>query len=181
MDWRRHPSADSSDPNGVADLLARACAASGVLPVESPVSGTRFVTSTREMIRVSRTIETGALTEPGSPLYVGFQASARALPQSDLYESIEATGTQVVAFATDDGSHLGWGSWTAVEEDPLSLCAQWFLVRNHADHHSALVAFEVSDARAPRRAWEGFTSDDPRLVALLASHLEAVRTSATVT
>lgn len=175
MEWRREPTADAADPHGVADLLARACEASGIGQGDAPVSGTRFVTSTSEMLRVSRLIEAAALASPGPPLYVGFQRARHAEKQAALYRSIDASGTPVHAFAADGPADGVWASWTLVDTDPHALRAQWFLVRCDPADPRAVVGFQIGQPGVGgRRSWEGFTTRDHRLVVALAEHLDTL-------
>lgn len=174
MDWCRRPAGDPVDPHGVADLLGRAARDMG----GRPLAGTRFVFSTRDMLRTSRQIEVAVRDTPG-PLYVGFQEAARLDRQHDVYADLCASGTEVVAFGVGAGpASLPAVEWIAVPADDTALVTQWFLVTQVPDP-VAFVGFLVAPRHsAPGRPWEGFISRDTRLVDRLASHLEQVRTGA---
>lgn len=176
MEWRRHPGSDLSDPNGVADLLARACAqhpgrepAAGVTPIE----GTRFLFRTSDMLAVSREIEQLALLNPGERLLVGVQTADRLVRQADVYHELVRADVQVTAFGTDAGPGLPGIDWVRVPADTHALSAQWFLVRP-GPRPRALVGFELGRDADRRRRWEGFTSSDPQLVQRLSAHLDEV-------
>ncbi|MEE8601700.1 hypothetical protein [Euzebya tangerina] len=164
----RRPSGDPADPHGVADLLARACGAVATTAVE----GTRFVFSTKEMLRVSREIEQAALVEPADPLYVGVQHGHRLDVQDEVYSDLINRGVTVFAFGTDEGTVVDGVQWVRVHDDDRLLAASWFLVRGGSDAH-ALVGFEVGEPIDGVRQWEGFESRDSRLVDGMIRHLDA--------
>jgi hypothetical protein len=167
MEWRRKPGTDPADPHGVADLLARACEDVST----SAVEGTRFLFTTEEMVRVSRTIEQAAMVDPSTPLYVGVQHAHRLELQADVYDVLVGAGVDVHAFGVDDGPALPGVRWTTVPADPYELAAQWFLVRG-GDDPQALVGFELAPITpgGPRR-WEGFETHDRLLVEAIIEHL----------
>lgn len=166
MRWRRTPTADPTDPNGVADLLARACD----IHNGGVVEGARFLFRTQDMLEVSREIERSALLAPEVPLFVGVQRGYRLDAQRAVYGPLIAAGVDVHAFGADDGPSIEGVHWTRVPEDPLELTSQWFVVR--AGHRPrALVGFELRSQVGPRRRWEGFASSDALLVERLISHL----------
>ncbi len=169
MEWRRQPGTDPADPHGVADLLARACETVSSTAVE----GTRFLFSTGEMLRVSREIEQASLVAPGDPLHVGVQQGCRLDAQVEVYGMLTDAGVAIRAFGTDGGTSVPDVEWVRVEDDPYALAASWFLVRDGQQPH-ALVGFELAPAEDGRRRWEGFESRDPRLVAGITDHLQAV-------
>lgn len=167
MRWRRSPTADPTDPNGVADLLARACDIGG----GGVVQGTRFLFRTEDMLEVSREIERAALLDPAVPLFVGVQRGHRLDAQRAVYGPLIAAGVVVHAFGTDEGPEIEGVHWTQVPEDPHELLSQWFVVRA-GGRPRALVGFELrSQVGPPRRRWEGFASGDPVLVERLVAHL----------
>ena len=167
MEWMRRPASDPADPHGVADLLARACASVATTAVE----GTRFVFSTREMLRVSREIEQASLMAPEDTLYVGVQHGHRLDVQDDIYTNLMEHGVSVIAFGSDEGTGVDGVTWVQVDDDPRLLAASWFLVRSGSNAH-ALVGFEVGEPINGVRQWEGFESRDDRLVAGMMEHLE---------
>lgn len=167
MEWMRRPVSDPADPHGVADLLARACASVATTAVE----GTRFVFSTREMLRVSREIEQASLMAPEDRLYVGFQHSHRLTSQDEIYDNLVSNGVRITAFGTDGVTGVDGVRWVQVTNDPRLLAASWFLVRGGGNAH-VLVGFEVDDPINGVRQWEGFESRDDRLVYALIDHLE---------
>lgn len=177
MDWRVKPGLSPADPHGVADLVVRACPPDG----SGPINGTRFELRTAEMIAVSRDIERAALLEVDVPLYVGFQRAFRLNAQRQVYRQLVLVGVPVHAFGVDDGPEDLEVDWTRVDDDPLRLESQWFVVRQGREP-AALVGFEVDhDGGGRRRAWEGFHSTDPRLVGRLVAHLSRVRQSRVAT
>ena len=176
MDWKRLPSTDPADPDGLTALLQRAQQEIG----GAALSGTRFIHDSREMLGRSREIEAAVLGAP-TTLYVGFQTAHRLDQEADIYTDLVASGTGVTAFGT------GWPAsdtgvrWIALPEHPDRLENQWFLV-TFAPEPIAFVGFEIADpvgrpngddARG-RRTWEGFVSHDPRLVDALVGHLDGV-------
>ena len=174
MDWRRHPSADPADPHGVADLLARACEVAS----SSAVEGTRFVFTTAEMLRVSREIEQDSMVTGAARLDVGVQLGHRLQAQADVYGMLTDSGVEVRAYCADgdcmDGdSLLPDVKWVHVDDDPLTLEASWFLVRE-GDAPHALVGFELDRAPGGARRWEGFESRDPLLISAIVAHLDRV-------
>lgn len=169
MEWRRRPGLDPSDPNGVADLLARACD----LDVGEPIDGTRFLFRTTDMVAASREIERAAFLQTDVPLYVGVQRGERLEAQRDVYEPMVRAGVPIYAFGTDDAPDIDGISWTVVDDDGHTLASQWFVVRD-GDDPRALVGFELTTPGEQRRTWEGFHSRDPRLVSRLAEHLSAL-------
>ena len=175
MEWRRKPGTDPADPHGVADLLARAC--EDVSP--TAVEGTRFLFTTDEMVRVSRTIEQAAMVDPSTPLYVGVQHGYRLEAQSDVYDVLTGAGVDVHVFGVDGGTGVRGVTWWQVPADPFELAAQWFLVRGGDTPH-ALVGFELSPAApgGPRR-WEGFETHDRLLVDAIVSHLHDMQRGGT--
>lgn len=167
MEWRRKPGTDPADPHGVADLLARACEDVSTTAVE----GTRFLFTTDEMVRVSRTIEQAAMIDPSTPLHVGVQHGCRLEAQADVYDVLTGAGVDVNVYGVDEGTGVSDVTWWQVPADPFELAAQWFLVRGGDTPH-ALVGFELSPATpgGPRR-WEGFETHDRLLVDAIIRHL----------
>lgn len=168
MRWRRRPGLDPTDPNGVADLLARACD----LAEGEPVQGTRFLFRTADMVNASRVIERAAFLDTQVPMYVGVQRGYRLEAQREVYEPLLRTGVRIHAFGTDDPPDLDV-DWTVVEDDRLSLESQWFVVREGVSPR-ALVGFELEPENGHRRRWEGFLSHDQRLVSRLVAHLQSL-------
>ena len=173
VDWERLPGVAPADPAGVGALLDRARAALGEL------SGTRFVHDSREMLEATRAIEARALGV-APVLYVGFQDVERFEETRPLYD--RDVGTRVVAFGLRAPRHAPAVEWVEVPDNPRALENQWFLVAD-TPAPMGLVGYETSaethrrvgPAGSADRTWEGFRTRDPRLVAALVDHLEAVR------
>jgi hypothetical protein len=88
---------------------------------------------------------------------------------------------QVIAFGTGSPAEMAQVRWVRLPEDHGALANQWFLV-TQTPEPIAFVGFETSPsdrigqggATDPSRTWAGFVTDDPRLVAAIASHLQAL-------
>lgn len=93
MDWRRHPTDDPNDPEGVDALLRRVQDEVG----GPPLSGTVFLQDAGEMLRSTREIEAVARGAAGT-LYVGFQVAEKLDRERNVYGDLVERGTRVVAF-----------------------------------------------------------------------------------
>ena len=179
VDWQRHPSPEQSDPTGLADLLRRAQEAVG----GEPLQGTRFVHDADEMLRASREIES-SVSGVETALWVGFQRAEKLVEEYDVYRDVTRHGTKVYAFGEGDpavADHLDNLVWTSLPRQPYAFENQWFLIAREPDP-VIFVGFETSPevvrGRGPAggaaKNWEGFVSDDHRLVDLVLIHLDSV-------
>ncbi|MDZ7727349.1 MAG: hypothetical protein U5Q44_03660 [Dehalococcoidia bacterium] len=139
---------------------------------------TSFVHDAREMLRVTRRVESAART---GTLYVGFQNAAKLDAEWQRYRDLVEAGTRVVAFATGRPAQDTPGlDYRELDKDVHRLENQWFLVSN-APEPVAFVSWEIGDpaqfgvggATSPDKRFVGFVSDDPAVVAELVEALEA--------
>lgn len=177
MDWRRHPTEDPNDPDGLDALLRRVQRDLG----GPPLKGTVFLHDAREMLRSTREIEAAA-RGAGGALFVGFQTARKLDAERAVYRDLVERGTRVVAFGVGAPQDPPAGlEWTGLDEDRTALENQWYCVMRDPEP-LAFVGFETSpetlysrgDAGDEGKRWKGFVSDDPRLVDALVAHLTAV-------
>jgi hypothetical protein len=175
VDWHRGPGTGEKAAAGVAQLLARAQEELG-----GPLLGARFLYDARQMFAATREIER-AVSAPGTTLYVGFQRAEKLDGEAPIYRNLTRQGVQVIAFGTGTPTEVPEVRWVRLPEDHGALANQWFLV-TQTPEPIAFVGFETSPsdrigeggATDPSRTWAGFVTDDPRLVAAIASHLQAL-------
>ena len=175
MDWHRGPGRGQDAAVGVAQLLARAQEELG-----GPLLGARFLYDARQMFAATREIER-AVAVAGTTLYVGFQRAEKLDGEAPIYRHLIAQGVQVIAFGTGTPTEVPEVRWVRLPEDHGALANQWFLV-TQTPEPLAFVGFETSPpdrigvggAADPSRTWAGFVTDDPRLVAAIASHLHGL-------
>ncbi len=177
MDWRRYPTDDPNDPDGLDALLRRVQRDVG----GPPLTGTVFLHDAREMLRSTREIEAVARDAKGT-LYVGFQSASKLDREHAVYGDLVERGTRVFAFGVGSPQNPPAGlHWTALAEDRTALENQWYCVMQDPEP-IAFVGFETSpgelysrgDAGDEGKRWKGFVSDDTRLVRALATHLREV-------
>lgn len=179
MDWQRKPRDDAHDPTGVTALLQRAQDELG----GDPIVGTRFLHDAEEMLRSTREIE-AAVSGVHTTLYVGFQNGDKLRREFDVYRDITQGGTSVLAFgegAPQEAERLDNFSWTQLPEQRYALENQWYLITRDPEP-IAFVGFEASPeelrgeggATDPAKTWEGFVTDDDRMIDLIIDHLETV-------
>jgi hypothetical protein len=175
VDWHRGPGRGQDAAAGVAQLLARAQQELG-----GPLLGAKFVYDARQMFAATREIER-AVSAPGTTLYVGFQRAEKLDGEAPIYRNLTSQGVQVIAFGTGSPAKMAQVRWVRLPEDHGALANQWFLV-TQTPEPIAFVGFETSPsdrigeggAADPSRTWAGFVTDDPRLVAAIASHLHGL-------
>jgi hypothetical protein len=175
VDWHRGPGRGQDAAAGVAQLLARAQEELG-----GPLLGAKFLYDARQMFAATREIER-AVSAPGTTLYVGFQRAEKLDGEARIYRNLTGQGVQVIAFGTGSPAEMAQVRWVRLPEDHGALANQWFLV-TQTPEPIAFVGFETSPsdrigeggATDPSRTWAGFVTDDPRLVAAIASHLQAL-------
>ncbi|QBI21011.1 hypothetical protein ER308_16465 [Egibacter rhizosphaerae] len=180
MQWRRIPRDDPADPHGIGDLLRRAYEAIG----GPPLTGTRFLHDAGEMLASTREIE-AAVSGVDTALYVGFQRGEKLDTERDIYRDLVAGGTHVTAFGAGQPRLALEVDWVPLEEDPLALENQWYLLTSSPEP-VAFVGFETSPeplqstgrAGDPGKTWEGFVSGDKRLVDAIIEHLERLKAAA---
>ena len=184
MDWS-YPDEylQASDPAGVVTVLTRFAREAG----DPPLRGTRFLSSGREMLSVTREIERSL--GPGSALWVGFQRAAKLAGEARRYRELAARGVRVTAFGAGESplaADLGV-RWVALPENRARIENHWFLVTEGAEP-IAFAGYELSPPELfasggvaqARRRFAGFASADPRLVERLLDHLRAVAAQAGV-
>jgi len=177
MDWRRHPTDDPNDLDGLNALLQRAQRDLG----GPPLTGTVFLHDAREMLRSTREIEAVARDAKGV-LYVGFQSAHKLDGERAVYGDLVERGTRVVGFGVGSPQDPPAGvEWTALSEDRTALENQWYCIMQEPEP-VAFVGFETTpgplyssgNAGDEGKRWKGFVSDDPRVVAALVAHLREV-------
>lgn len=185
MDWRRHPSEDPRDPEGVGGLLQRLAAELGGRPLQ----GWRFSHDGSSMRSVLRELEARS-AGVADKLYVGFQHADNLEREQDIYSAIGSTGTQVLGFGagSPNVSIPGLG-WVSLPTDPFALANQRFLITRDPEP-AAVVGFATptrsdqtvgheaaqDDHEPEADSWEGFSSSDPRVVEALLDHLGGLAT-----
>ncbi len=169
MDWN-YPA--GAGPEGIYEMGRRLAEHIGRLP-----DATTFTNDAREMLRLTRRVEAEAR---GGRLFVGFQNAQKLELERSRYEALVADGTLVVAFG--EGAldpPIDGLEYRSLTTDHSRLANNWFLVTD-APERAAFVSWEVSDdpaafgqggAATPGKAFVGFVTDDPLVVAELASTL----------
>lgn len=195
MDWRRYPSGNPQDPEGIGNLLDRLDA-----EVEGgPLQGARFVHDAGSLHSTLRELEARG-AGVADELYVGFRDAANLERERDVYSAITSAGTQVLGFGTGQPAvDIPGLRWVSVPRDPFALTNQRFLITRDpeptacvgfatggseaggsegdgAEAHDA--ASDAGQAGSPGGAaepggtvWEGFSSRDPRVVEALLGYL----------
>jgi hypothetical protein len=174
MDWTLRD--DDGDGMGMATLLARAQDALG----GPPLAGSRFLRDARAMLRATRLIER-TVAGADTTLHVGFQTAGKLDGEGAVYRSLTAGGTTVHGYGAGWPHDDAGVRWHPLADDPLDLANQWFLV-TRSPAPIAFVGFERSPgavramggALATRKVWDGFVTDDERLVDSVIGHLGRV-------
>lgn len=168
MDWD-YPK--GAGPEGIFEIGRRLAEHIGRIP-----DATTFTNDAREMLRLTRRVEAEAR---GGRLIVGFQNARKLELERSRYESLVADGTLIVAFGEGElSSPIEGLEYRSLRPDHARLANNWFLVTD-APEQAAFVSWEISDpgtfgeggAATPGKAFVGFVSDDPLVVAELASVL----------
>jgi hypothetical protein len=176
MDWD-YP--QGAGPEGIFEIGRRLAEHIGRIP-----DATTFTNDAREMLRLTRRVEAEAR---GGRLFVGFQNARKLELERARYESLVADGTQVIAFGEGQLQQPIDGlEYRSLGQDHRRLANNWFLVTD-APERVAFVSWEISDAGSfgeggaatPGKAFVGFVTDDPVVVAELASVLGTWGRSAT--
>lgn len=177
MDWTLLPPDDLRDgARGVATLLEQAQEEIG----GAPLAGARFLHDAGAMLRATRMIE-DAVAGTDATVHVGFQTAGKLDGERAVYRDLTAQGVVVHGFGAGWPHDAAGVHWHALPADPHALANQWFLV-TASPHPIAFVGFErspaeiraVGGALAAAKTWDGFVSDDERLVGALVAHLEMV-------
>lgn len=168
MDWN-YP--QGAGPEGIFEIGRRLAEHIGRIP-----DATTFTNDAREMLRLTRRVEAEAR---GGRLFVGFQNARKLELERIRYESLVAAGTQVVAFGEGQLDEPIEGvEYRSLAPGHQRLANNWFLVTD-APERVAFVSWEIGDpasfgeggAATPGKAFVGFVTDDPVVVAELASVL----------
>jgi hypothetical protein len=177
VDWHRRGDGDSEAGRqaGVLDLLRRAQRDLG----GDPLTGTRLLYRTRDMLAATREIEAAARGAAVS-MFVGFQRAEKLEAEADTYRDLVASGVRVTAFGTGEPTRPTGVDWVPIPEDQAALQNQWLLVSERPEP-IAFVGFETSDPErfgrvgvGGGRSFTGFVTGDRRLVQAIAGHLEAI-------
>jgi hypothetical protein len=168
MDWD-YPA--GAGPEGIFEIGRRLTEHIGRIP-----DATTFTNDAREMLRLTRRVEAEAR---GGRLFVGFQNAQKLELERPRYEALAAEGTQVVAFGEGElGTPIEGVEYRSLSPDHSRLANNWFLVTD-APERVAFVSWETSKpenfglggAATPGKTFVGFVTDDPVVVAELASVL----------
>ena len=168
MDWD-YPR--GAGPEGIFEIGRRLAEHIGRIP-----DATTFTNDAREMLRLTRRVEAEAR---GGRLFVGFQNAQKLELERPRYEALAAEGTQVVAFGEGQLDEPIEGlEYRSLQPDHARLANNWFLVSD-APERVAFVSWETSrpedfgegGAATPGKTFVGFVTDDPVVVAELASVL----------
>ena len=177
MDWHRRGDGDSEAGRraGVLDLLRRAQRELG----GDPLTGTRLLYRTRDMLAATREIEAAARGSTVS-MFVGFQRAAKLEAEADTYRGLIASGVRVTAFGIGEPARPTGVDWVPIPEDQAAIQNQWLLVSERPEP-IAFVGFETSDPErfgrvgiGGARSFTGFVSGDRRLVEAIAGHLKTI-------
>ena len=168
MDWT-YPR--GAGPEGIYEIGRRLAEHIGRIP-----DATTFTNDAREMLRITRRVESIAT---GGRLFVGFQNAAKLEAERSRYVALVAADTDIVAYGTEHPSPPIEGlEYRSLLPDRFRLANNWFLVSD-APERVGFVSWEISDAgtfgqggaATPGKAFVGFITDDPLVVAELASVL----------
>jgi hypothetical protein len=171
MDWTFPAGADAS---GVFEIGRRLALHIGRLP-----DATRFTYDARDMLRVTRQIESVCR---GGTLWVGFQSATKLDAERERYRDLLAAGTRITAFGTGAVPEgLEGLDYREQAPDTRRLANQWFLVSD--DPVVAFVSWElgapatfgVGGAATPGKQFVGFVTDDPPVVTELIATLSGLR------
>jgi hypothetical protein len=168
MDWT-YPR--GAGPEGIYEIGRRLARHIGRMP-----DATTFTNDAREMLRITRRVE--AVAE-GGRLLVGFQNAGKLELERERYERLVAAGTDIVAFGSGALSEGIPGlEYRELSPDTNRLANNWFLVTDDPER-VGFVSWEIGDpatfgvggAATPGKQFVGFITDDPLVVAELASVL----------
>jgi len=168
MDWT-YPR--GAGPEGIYEIGRRLAEHIGRIP-----DATDFTNDAREMLRITRRVESVA---SGGRLFAGFQNAAKLELERPRYEALVAAGTDIVAFGEGELSQAIDGlEYRVVPPDHQRLANNWFLVTDAPDR-VGFVSWEIGKTEAfgqggaatPGKEFVGFITDDPLVVAELASVL----------
>ena len=171
MDWTYPAVAGEA---GIFEIGRRLAIHLGRLP-----DATSFIHDAREMLRVTRRMESAALS---GMLLAGFQNAAKFDLEATRYRDLAAGGTRVTVYGTSRPSQsLTYIDYREVAPDSRKLENQWFLVSD-APEPIAFVSWELGDASgfgvggaaAEGKRFVGFVSDDPEVVSELVDALGRV-------
>lgn len=152
----------------------------------TPIEGFQFLNSPLEMLRFSREIEEEALEHPdGAVLYVGFQNSDKLLGEQRRYRRMLEAGVQVIGFGEGEVPEFlpqAAVEWVTLPGNHRQLVNQWFLVAT-SPAPIAFVGWETSEADRfgaggisdSGKSFEGFVTEDARVITALVEHLDQVR------
>jgi hypothetical protein len=168
MDWT-YPR--GAGPEGIYEIGRRLAQHIGRLP-----DATTFTNDARDMLRITRRVE--AVAE-GGRLLVGFQNAGKLELERERYERLVAAGTDIVAFGSGAlGKPISGLEYRELRPDTNRLVNNWFLVTDDPERVGFVsweigdpAAFGVGGAATPGKEFVGFITDDPLVVAELASVL----------
>ena len=174
IDWT-YPS-DRTDA-GLFEIGRRIAETLGRAP-----DATRFSYDVREMLRITRMIETGSR---GGRLLTGFQTAYKLSIESARYADLLAARTKVSVWATGNAltdPGLAQLDYHEVGADLLALGNQWFLVSDRPSP-IAFVSWELGEpqlfgvggASQAGKRFVGFVSEDPDVVRLVMDGLVSGR------
>jgi len=171
MDWT-YPAREGDA--GIFEIGRRLAEHLGRLP-----DATSFTHDTREMLRITRRVETAAKT---GMLLAGFQTASKFDLEAPRYKELVSTGTRVTVWGTSRPSTAVEGvEYREVESGTRKLENQWFLISD-APEPIAFVSWEIGDpttfglggAAAEGKRFVGFVSDDPEVVDALVQALSHI-------
>ena len=155
----------------------------------TPIEGFQFLNSPLDMLRFSREIEDEAMAHPEeADLYVGFQNSQKLIGEEQRYRKILDSGVRVFGFGEGEAPAFladSSSEWVSLPSNRYPLVNQWFLVST-APAHIAFVGwdtspddrFGVDGVSALGKSFEGFVTEDPRVISALVEYLDQVRAGA---
>ncbi|MEO6397521.1 MAG: DICT sensory domain-containing protein [Tepidiformaceae bacterium] len=171
MDWTYPAGAGDA---GIFEIGRRLAEHLGRLP-----DATSFTHDTREMMRITRRVETAAVS---GVLLAGFQTASKFDVEAPRYKELVSAGTRVTVWATSRPSvAMDRIEYREVEPGTSQLENQWFLVSD-APEPIAFVSWEIGDpttfgvggAAAAGKRFVGFVSDDRGVIDALVQALREV-------
>tara|TARA_B100000029_G_scaffold142210_1_gene137374 strand:+ start:2281 stop:3399 length:1119 start_codon:yes stop_codon:yes gene_type:complete len=149
-----------------------------------PIRGFQFLKDTKQMLDLTREIELEALRTPEqTTLHVGFQNNEKLVNELVRYKELVASGTSVIAYGTGefkDGFDDACSQWKEIKPSMLRAENQWFLTIDKPNP-ILFIGWELSESifgqgflSDPGKIFQGFVSDDVRLVESFNRYLNTV-------
>lgn len=152
-----------------------------------PLRGFQFLKDTKQMLDLTREIELEALRSADeTTLHVGFQNNGKLANELARYQELVASGTSVIAYGTGEfmnGFDEACTEWRNITPSTLKAENQWFLTTNKPQP-ILFIGWELSESifgqgflSDPGKLFQGFVSDDIRLVESFNQYLDNIKIS----